>query len=32
MIVSFFPAVYYPAGSAPYGIVTADFNGDGKID
>lgn len=32
MTVSFFPAVFYSAGSSPYGITAADFNGDGKID
>lgn len=32
MPVSFFPAVFYPAGSDPYGIAAADFNGDGDMD
>ena len=30
--VGFRPPVDYPAGTAPRGIVVADFNGDGKMD
>src|SRR6185436_15156876 len=29
---SFAPAHTYPAGTTPYGVVLADFNGDGKLD
>src|SRR5215207_9828280 len=31
-MLSFAPAVSYPTGSNPQGIVTADLNGDGKLD
>ncbi len=29
---TFEPAVNYPVGSQPAGVVAADFNGDGKVD
>ena len=28
----FSPAVFYPTGTFPYAITTADFNGDNNID
>src|SRR5437762_2983013 len=31
-LLSFSPAVSYSAGTNPVAIVTADFNGDGKLD
>src|SRR5437588_662056 len=31
-LLSFSPAVSYPAGPAPLGVVRADFNGDGRLD
>lgn len=31
-LLSFSPAVNYPAGSAPQAVVTGDFNGDGRPD
>src|SRR5262245_35613491 len=31
-LLSFSPAVSYPAGTSPLAVVTADFNGDGKLD
>ena len=31
-LMSFTPAVGYPAGTNPQEIVTADFNNDGRID
>jgi hypothetical protein len=30
--INFAPAVSYPVGSFPNGVVTGDFNGDGKVD
>jgi uncharacterized protein (TIGR03437 family) len=29
---TFLPALQFPCGAAPYGVVAADFNGDGKLD
>src|SRR5205085_8067448 len=29
---SFSPAVSYPTGTGPQAVLTADFNGDGKLD
>src|SRR5947207_14817616 len=31
-LLSFSPAVSYPAGTNPQAVVTADFNGDGRLD
>jgi hypothetical protein len=31
-LLSFSPAVNYPVGTYPQSVVTADFNGDGKLD
>src|SRR2546426_4965134 len=31
-LLSFSPAVSYPAGANPQAVVTADFNGDGRLD
>jgi len=31
-LLSFSPAVSYPAGTAPASVVKADFNGDGRLD
>jgi hypothetical protein len=31
-LLSFSPAVSYPAGLEPQALLTADFNGDGKLD
>src|SRR5205807_972548 len=31
-LLSFSPAVSYPAGTSPQAVVTADFNGDGRLD
>src|SRR5439155_1191621 len=31
-LLSFSPAVSYPAGTNPQAVVRADFNGDGKMD
>ena len=31
-LLSFSPAVSYPVGTNPQAVVTADFNGDGRLD
>src|SRR5262249_58706206 len=31
-LLSFSPAVSYPAGTNPLAVVAADFNGDGRLD
>ncbi len=31
-LLSFSPALSYPAGAFPHGVLTADFNADGKAD
>src|SRR5439155_1147549 len=31
-LLSFSPAVMYPAGTGPQAVVTGDFNGDSKLD
>jgi FG-GAP repeat len=31
-VPSFSPAVSYPTGANPAAVLTADFNGDGKLD
>src|SRR5260370_32493974 len=31
-VPSFSPAVMYPAGTNPGAVLTADFNGDGRLD